>query len=96
MLAAGAGSPPGASAAGEPVATPQVSQAEQREARKALARVEKQLSKVSEREETLHAALVEHATDYEKLAELNEQLQAVVAEKESLEEEWLEAASVLE
>jgi ATP-binding cassette subfamily F protein uup len=96
MLAAGAGSPPGASAAGEPVATPQVSQAEQREARKALARVEKQLSKVSEREETLHAALVEHATDYEKLAELNEQLQAVVAEKDSLEEEWLEAASVLE
>jgi ATP-binding cassette subfamily F protein uup len=104
MLAAGApaaGRPAGADAEGSSgraaeSATAQVSQAEQREARKAMARVEKQLSKVSEREEKLHAALVEHATDYEKLAELNEQLQAVVAEKESLEEEWLEVASVLE
>jgi hypothetical protein len=61
-----------------------------------MARVEKQLSRVTEHEEKLHAALIEHATDYERLAELNEQLQAVVAEKESLEEEWLEAASVLD
>ncbi|HSE10786.1 MAG TPA: ABC-F family ATP-binding cassette domain-containing protein [Nocardioidaceae bacterium] len=76
--------------------SPKASSAEQREARKAMARVEKQLSRVTEREEQLHAELVEHATDFEKLAELDEQLQAVVAEKESLEEEWLEAASVLE
>jgi ABC transport system ATP-binding/permease protein len=77
-------------------AAPAASQAEQREARKALARVEKQLSKVSAREEKLHAELVEHATDYERLAELDEELQKVLAEKEALEEEWLEAASALE
>jgi predicted nucleic acid-binding Zn-ribbon protein len=73
-----------------------VSAAEQREARKAMARVEKQLSKVAAREDDLHAQLVEHATDYERLAELNEKLQTVLAEKEALEEEWLEAASAIE
>ena len=61
-----------------------------------MARVEKQLAKVAAREEQIHAELVEHASDYERLAQLNEQLQAVVAEKETLEEQWLEAASVLE
>ncbi|GAB2745711.1 ABC-F family ATP-binding cassette domain-containing protein [Nocardioides pakistanensis] len=72
------------------------SSAEQREARKAMARIERQLTKVTNREEELHAQLVEHATDYERLGELNDKLQAVLAEKEALEEEWLEAASVLE
>jgi ABC transport system ATP-binding/permease protein len=77
-------------------AAPAASQAEQREARKAMARIDRQLSKVANREEKLHAELVEHATDYERLAGLNEELQKVLAEKEALEEEWLEAASVLE
>ncbi len=77
-------------------AVPQTSQAEMRDARKAINRIEKQLAKVTAREDDLHARLVEHSTDYEKLAELNEQLQAVTTEKEALEEEWLEAASVLE
>jgi ATP-binding cassette subfamily F protein uup len=75
---------------------PKASQAEQREARKAIARIDRQLSKLADREEALHAVLAEHATDYEKLAELNEKLQALVAEKEALEEEWLEVASALE
>jgi len=79
-----------------PAAPQGASQAELREARKALARIEKQLSRLTEREERLHAQLVEHATDHEKLAELNAELQAVLAEKESREEEWLGAASVLE
>ncbi|HLN78591.1 MAG TPA: ABC transporter ATP-binding protein, partial [Nocardioidaceae bacterium] len=74
----------------------QVSQAEQREARKTIARLDRQLAKLADREEKLHAQLVEHASDYEKLAELDAQLQEVLAEKEALEEEWLEAASLLE
>jgi ABC transport system ATP-binding/permease protein len=77
-------------------AVPAASAAEQREARKAMARVEKQLSRVAEREEKLHAELLEHATDYERLAELDEELQKVLAEKEALEEEWLETGSALE
>jgi ATP-binding cassette subfamily F protein uup len=85
-----------APAANAGAAAPQTSQAEMRDARKAINRIEKQLAKVTAREDDLHARLVEHSTDYEKLAELNEQLQAVTVEKEALEEEWLEAASVLE
>ncbi len=75
---------------------PRPSQAEMREARKALHRIDKQLARVQAREEELHARLVEHAADYARLAELDEQLQQVAAEKEALEEEWLEAASALE
>lgn len=75
---------------------PAASQQEIREARKALARVEKQLARVAAREEKLHAQLAEDAADYEKLAELDTALREVTAEKELLEEEWLEAASLLE
>lgn len=75
---------------------PAASQQEIREARKALARVEKQLARVAAREEKLHAQLAEHAADYEKFAELDTALREVTAEKELLEEEWLEAASLLE
>ncbi len=75
---------------------PPASQAELREARKAIGRIDRQLGKLAEREEKLHAELLEHAADYERLAELNERLQALLVEKEALEEEWLEAASVLE
>jgi ATP-binding cassette subfamily F protein uup len=70
--------------------------AEEREAKKAIARIEKQLARVTEQEESLHAQLVEHASDYEKLAQIDEDLRAVLTEKETLEEEWLEAAAVLE
>jgi ATP-binding cassette subfamily F protein uup len=69
---------------------------EQREARKAVARLDRQLARLAEREAALHAELAAHAVDYEKLAELDAQLKAVVAEKDALEEEWLEAAAVLE
>ncbi|HEX6874379.1 MAG TPA: ABC-F family ATP-binding cassette domain-containing protein [Nocardioidaceae bacterium] len=72
------------------------SQAELREARKALARIDRQLAKVAQREAELHDQLVEHATDYERLGELDAELREVVAEKDALEEEWLEVATLLE
>jgi ATP-binding cassette subfamily F protein uup len=72
------------------------SSAEQREARKTIARIDRQLSKIANRESELHAELSEHAADYEKLAELDVTLRQLTAEKEALEEEWLEAASLLE
>jgi ATP-binding cassette subfamily F protein uup len=74
----------------------EVSSADRREARKAVARLDRQLTKLGNREAELHAQLVEHAADYEKLAELDAQLSVVRAEKEAVEEEWLEAASLLE
>jgi predicted nucleic acid-binding Zn-ribbon protein len=71
------------------------SPAEVREARKTMARIEKQLSRLSDREERLHGEMAEQATDPAALADLNVRLQAVVAEREDLELEWLEAAEVV-
>jgi ATP-binding cassette subfamily F protein uup len=101
-LAAGASPEPVAqvgATAGEPApsasATAPSSQA-LRDARKAMARIEKQLARVAAREEELHAALVEAASDHERLTELDAELRQVGTEKDALEEEWLEAASLLE
>ena len=88
--------PAAAAAAAAPAGGSAATAQEQREARKAIARIDKQLARVAQREEVLHSQLAEHASDYERLAELDAALREVVAEKEALEEEWLEAASVLE
>ena len=64
----------------------------QREARKTLARVEKQLARVHAEEERLHEELARHAADFEKLAALDADLREVITRREQLEEEWLEAA----
>ncbi len=76
----------------EPLETT-TSPAAQRAARKTMTRVERQLSKVADRETQLHAALVEHASDYEKLSELHIRLRELTADKQALEEEWLDAAT---
>ncbi|MGY2704784.1 ABC-F family ATP-binding cassette domain-containing protein [Nocardioides sp. HB32] len=70
--------------------------AEERNARKVLARTDKQLERIAEREAALNAEIAEHAQDYVRLAELSAQLDELAAEKEELELEWLEAAEVLE
>ena len=103
--APGAGAPLSRSAEERPSTSPdvaavssgaEVSSADRREARKAVARLDRQLTKLGNREAELHAQLVEHAADYEKLAELDAKLSEVRAEKEAVEEDWLEAASLLE
>ena len=60
-----------------------------RQAKKDLARLERQLDKLTQREERLHVQLAEHATDYAKVAELDEALRALTAERAALEEQWL-------
>ena len=70
--------------------------AEERAARKTLARLDKQLARVAEREAELHAQVEDAGSDYERLAELGVLLQQVADEKEALELEWLEAAELLE
>ncbi|HWJ83623.1 MAG TPA: ABC-F family ATP-binding cassette domain-containing protein [Nocardioides sp.] len=70
--------------------------AEERTARKALARLDKQLERLAEREAELTEAIAAHATDPERLTELAAELAAVHEEKEAAELEWLEAAEVLE
>ncbi|MDQ1689622.1 MAG: transport system ATP-binding/permease protein [Frankiaceae bacterium] len=61
-----------------------------RAAKKELARVERQIEKLTAREAALHDELALHAAEYEKVAVFDSDLRAVVAERERLEERWLE------
>jgi ABC transport system ATP-binding/permease protein len=70
--------------------------AEERAARKNIARIDKQLERIAGQEAALNAEILEHAQDYEKLADLSARLDVLAAEKEELEMEWLEAAETLE
>jgi ABC transport system ATP-binding/permease protein len=64
----------------------------QRVAKKELQRLERQIDRLTAREEKLTAELAASASDYEKLIELGAQLRAVQEEKASLEERWLVVA----
>jgi len=68
---------------------------EARVAKKDLVRVERALSKLSDREAKLHKQMAEHATDYEKVASLDADLRALQAERDALEEEWLTLAETI-
>ncbi len=70
--------------------------AEERTARKTLARVEKRLEQLTAREAELNAEVLTHAADHERLTALSRALSEAAAERESLELEWLEAAEELE
>jgi len=61
-----------------------------------MARLDKQLERLAAREAELHAALAGAASDYERLAELGAELDGVLAEKDAVELEWLEAAELLD
>jgi ATP-binding cassette subfamily F protein uup len=96
---AGAAARPGAAAAGTRpadaggAASGEVAGAgAQRAARKEMQRLERQIDRLTSREEKLSTALAEHATDYVRLTELGAELRAVQDEKARLEEQWLEAA----
>jgi len=65
------------------------SAAQDRLNQKAMARVERQLQKLSEREAALHSSLAAHSTDYEKVTALGEELRQVEAERATREDEWL-------
>ncbi len=70
--------------------------AEDRAARKVLARVEKQLERIAVREAELHAEMEANLTDYDLLARVGGQLGELAAEKDELEMEWLEASEAVE
>jgi hypothetical protein len=60
-----------------------------RAAKKELARLERQVGKLEERETRLHDELATHATDYEKVTALDAELRAVRVEKARAEDAWL-------
>ena len=70
--------------------------AEEREARKAVSRIEKQIARIDKQEKALNDEMAASLTDFDRLAELGKQLSAVQDEKESLEHEWLEASELLQ
>ena len=70
--------------------------AEERAARKTMARIDKQLARLSERAAELNAEVEAHAHDYERLADLGTALEALAAERDALELEWLAAAEHVE
>ncbi|MGH3588260.1 MAG: ATP-binding cassette domain-containing protein, partial [Pseudonocardia sp.] len=70
--------------------------AEQRAARKEASRLERRMETLSAKEATLHARLAEAATEPDRLLELDRELKSVVAERESVELDWLTAAELAE
>ncbi|GAA1456034.1 ABC-F family ATP-binding cassette domain-containing protein [Williamsia maris] len=74
------------------VAAPVRDAGAERDAQKAMKRLERQIAKFDTRETELHALLAASATDSQRLRELDAELTAVVAEKETAEVEWMELA----
>jgi hypothetical protein len=72
-------------------ATP-TSEGDLRSARKELARLERTIGRLEQREAQLHEDFAANATDYTRVTELDEQLRAVRAEREIAELQWLELA----
>jgi septal ring factor EnvC (AmiA/AmiB activator) len=63
-----------------------------RQAKKELARLERAIARLEQREADLHTQLAEHATDYEKVAALDTELRSVQAERSRTEDAWLALA----
>ncbi|MCY7399544.1 MAG: ABC-F family ATP-binding cassette domain-containing protein [Nocardioides sp.] len=70
--------------------------AEDRAARKVLARVEKQLKRLMEAETKIDAEMADNIGDYERLADLGRRKSELVEEKGELELEWLAASEAVE
>jgi ABC transport system ATP-binding/permease protein len=96
---AAAGSRAGASAgaragatAGPSVASAVPTAARLRDAKKELAKLDRQLARLGGREAELHEALAAAAADYARLIELGDDLRELQTEKAALEDRWLELA----
>ncbi len=78
------------------VAKAKIGGAEERAARKTIARVEKQIARLLAREAELNAEIAKVADDYVAMGTLAEELSTAQAERDELELEWLEASALLE
>jgi ATP-binding cassette subfamily F protein uup len=83
-------------AADQRKAKAKVGGAQERAARKTVARIDKQLKRIETREAQLIEEMSTNAADHDKLATLSAELRALSNEKAELEAEWLEAATLLE
>ena len=67
-----------------------------RAARKEVARLERALDRLGEREEALQGEMAASATDHVRLRALQAELAALGSERHELEAAWLESSEVLE
>ena len=91
---AGAAAPPAAGAGQRPQDPSEsgVSAARQRAGQKELARLERQIARLTDTEDRLAAELAENAADYTRLVDLGADLRAAQSERAELEERWLAVA----
>jgi ATP-binding cassette subfamily F protein uup len=67
-----------------------------REVRKEVARLERALDRLGEREAQLHEDMAAAATEPSRLQALNDELRALTAERDDVEAAWLEQSELLE
>ncbi|MEU8889445.1 ABC-F family ATP-binding cassette domain-containing protein [Streptomyces sp. NPDC048442] len=92
VVAAATPAAPAAAAAKAAAARPEKSSGDARAAKKELQKIERQLTKLSDRETNLHAQITENSTDFAKVAELDAELRRLIADRDELEMRWLELA----
>jgi len=83
---------PNPSASAKPY--PATSSATTRRAKKDLARLEQQIARLDQRLATLHEQMAAAASDFQRLTELQHEIESISANKDELELAWLEAADV--
>jgi exonuclease VII small subunit len=65
-----------------------------RQANKDLARLEQQITRLDRQLTSLHEQMAAAASDYQRLAELQRQIELIIANKDELESAWLQAAEI--
>jgi ABC transport system ATP-binding/permease protein len=65
-----------------------------RQAKKELARLEQQIARLDRQLSTLHEQMAAAASDYQRLVELQREVELITTSKEELESAWLEAADI--
>ncbi|MDG6109415.1 ABC-F family ATP-binding cassette domain-containing protein [Dactylosporangium aurantiacum] len=90
----GAGREPAPQAGKERAADLRASEKDARAAKKELAKLERSMDRLAQKEAALHAQLAEHATDYARITTLDAELRAVQEEKALIEEQWLALAEI--
>jgi ABC transport system ATP-binding/permease protein len=65
-----------------------------RQARKDLARIEQQIARLDQRLTALHEQMAAAASDYQRLFELQREIESLTASKDQLESAWLGAADI--
>ena len=73
---------------------PATSSATSRQAKKDLARLEQQIARLDRQLASLHEQMLTAADDYQRLTELQREMESITASKDELELAWLEAAAV--